>query len=239
MGIFDRARRRPIRRTGDGTYAVDLDPEVRQLLGSFVDQLRELLSTDSDAAGAALPAALRRRPGAQRGLRRAGRRRADRAAAGGARRGERAPRRDRARRGPAHGMDALDQRHPPGDGHDARRRPTTARHPTSTPRTRPPTACTSSSARCSRRSSPRSPTDRSTPPCRRSSGLGAAVTFPALHRSRPPSSSGLGRLPFTQVTRVRIPLGVRARSDLVPAAPGELRSSLAASPLWANHEVPW
>jgi hypothetical protein len=48
MGIFDRARRRPIRRTGDGTYAVDLDPEVRRLLGSFVDQLRELLSTDSE-----------------------------------------------------------------------------------------------------------------------------------------------------------------------------------------------
>lgn len=48
MGIFDRARRRPIRRTGDGTYAVELDPEVRRLLGSFVDQLRELLSTDSD-----------------------------------------------------------------------------------------------------------------------------------------------------------------------------------------------
>ncbi len=48
MGIFDRARRRPIRRTGDGTYAVDLDPEVRRLVGSFVDQLRELLSTDSE-----------------------------------------------------------------------------------------------------------------------------------------------------------------------------------------------
>ena len=48
MGIFDRARRRPIRRTGDGTYSVDIEPEVRQLLGSFVDQLRELLSTDSE-----------------------------------------------------------------------------------------------------------------------------------------------------------------------------------------------
>ena len=48
MGIFDRARRRPIRRTPDGTFAVELDPGVRQLLGSFVDQLRELLSTDSD-----------------------------------------------------------------------------------------------------------------------------------------------------------------------------------------------
>ena len=40
MGIFDRARRRPIRRTPDGTFAVELDPGVRQLLGSFVDQLR-------------------------------------------------------------------------------------------------------------------------------------------------------------------------------------------------------
>ena len=48
MGIFDRARRRPVRRTGEGTYAVDLDPEVRELLGSFVDQLTELLATDSD-----------------------------------------------------------------------------------------------------------------------------------------------------------------------------------------------
>ena len=48
MGIFDRARRRPIRRRDDGTYAVDLEPEVRQLVGSFVEQLRELLSTDSE-----------------------------------------------------------------------------------------------------------------------------------------------------------------------------------------------
>ncbi len=28
---------------------------------------------------------------------------------------------------------------------------------------------------------------------------------------RPPSFSGLGRLPFTQVTRVQIPLGVLAK----------------------------
>lgn len=48
MGIFDRARRRPIQRTSTGTYRVELDPEVRALVGSFVDQLRELMATDSD-----------------------------------------------------------------------------------------------------------------------------------------------------------------------------------------------
>lgn len=48
MGLFDRASRRPIRRTSEGTYAVQLDTEVRELLGSFVDQLRDLLATDSD-----------------------------------------------------------------------------------------------------------------------------------------------------------------------------------------------
>ncbi len=47
MGIFDRARHRPIRRLDDGTYAVDLDPPVRELVGSFIDQLRDLLDTDS------------------------------------------------------------------------------------------------------------------------------------------------------------------------------------------------
>ena len=55
------------------------------------------------------------------------------------------------------------------------------------------------------------------------------------HRDRPPSSSGLGRLPFTQVTRVRIPLGVprtavapvRSGSDLVRRAVSGLRSALA------------
>ena len=55
MGIFDRARRRPIRRTAAGTYAVDLDPEVRQLVGSFVEQLRELLATDSDLLARLFP----------------------------------------------------------------------------------------------------------------------------------------------------------------------------------------
>jgi len=48
MGIFDRARRRPIHRRDDGDYTIDLEPEVRQLVGSFVQQLRELLSTDSE-----------------------------------------------------------------------------------------------------------------------------------------------------------------------------------------------
>ena len=32
----------------------------------------------------------------------------------------------------------------------------------------------------------------------------------------PPSSSGLGHLPFTQATRVRIPLGVLVRNTEVP-----------------------
>lgn len=48
MPIFDRSRRSPIRRRSDGTYAIDLDPQVRQLVGSFAQQLRELLGTDSD-----------------------------------------------------------------------------------------------------------------------------------------------------------------------------------------------
>jgi hypothetical protein len=49
MGLFDRARRSgPIRRTGPDRFAVDLDPQVRELLGSFVDQLRQLLGTDSE-----------------------------------------------------------------------------------------------------------------------------------------------------------------------------------------------
>ncbi len=38
------------------------------------------------------------------------------------------------------------------------------------------------------------------------------IVLPCADRNWPPSSSGLGRLPFTQVTRVRIPLGVRIAS---------------------------
>ncbi len=47
MGLFDRARRSPIRRTAEGTYSVELDPDVRRMIASFVEQLRELLGTDS------------------------------------------------------------------------------------------------------------------------------------------------------------------------------------------------
>ena len=39
-----------------------------------------------------------------------------------------------------------------------------------------------------------------------------AIVQRTFNRFGPPSSSGLGRLPFTQVTRVRIPLGVLFRS---------------------------
>ena len=39
---------------------------------------------------------------------------------------------------------------------------------------------------------------------------GCCYGLQALAAQEPPSSSGLGRLPFTQVTRVRIPLGVRS-----------------------------
>lgn len=48
MGIFDRARRGPIRRTSRGTYTIDLEPQVRELIGNFTEQLRELLGTDSE-----------------------------------------------------------------------------------------------------------------------------------------------------------------------------------------------
>ena len=42
MGTFDRWRRGPVRRQGDGTFVVELDPEVRAMVGRFVDELREL-----------------------------------------------------------------------------------------------------------------------------------------------------------------------------------------------------
>jgi hypothetical protein len=43
MGFF----RGPVHRRGDGTYAVELRPEERQLLGTLSEQLRVLLTTDS------------------------------------------------------------------------------------------------------------------------------------------------------------------------------------------------
>jgi hypothetical protein len=55
MGIFDRNRRRPIQRRSDGSYAVDLEPEVREMVGSFAQQLRDLLSTDSDLLARLFP----------------------------------------------------------------------------------------------------------------------------------------------------------------------------------------
>lgn len=55
MGLFDRSRRSPIRRRSDGTYSVALDPGARQLVGSFAEQLRELLGTDSDLLGRLFP----------------------------------------------------------------------------------------------------------------------------------------------------------------------------------------
>jgi hypothetical protein len=48
MGLFDRRRNSPIHRRSDGTFTVDLDPQVRELVGSFAGQLRDLLSTDSE-----------------------------------------------------------------------------------------------------------------------------------------------------------------------------------------------
>jgi hypothetical protein len=53
---------------------------------------------------------------------------------------------------------------------------------------------------------------------------------------RPPSSSGLGRRPFTAVARVRIPLGVRRALVLRPTpraevrAPGPVAQLVSASP---------
>jgi hypothetical protein len=35
MGLFDRRRNSPIHRRSDGTFTVDLDPQVRELVGSF------------------------------------------------------------------------------------------------------------------------------------------------------------------------------------------------------------
>ena len=59
---------------------------------------------------------------------------------------------------------------------------------------------------------PRSPAESVVPrdattPLRRTSGVLARMA-PRRAR-RPPSSSGLGRRPFTAVARVRIPLGVQ------------------------------
>ena len=49
---------------------------------------------------------------------------------------------------------------------------------------------------------------------------------PTLTRSEPPSSSGLGRRPFTPVTRVRIPLGVRRRY-------GSSRTTWSCGAVWS------
>lgn len=54
MGAFDRLARRPIRRSGD-TFVVQLDPEERELIGSFVDQLRQLVTTDSSLLARLFP----------------------------------------------------------------------------------------------------------------------------------------------------------------------------------------
>ena len=52
---------------------------------------------------------------------------------------------------------------------------------------------------------------------------------------RPPSSSGLGRLPFTQVTRVQIPLGVLVLRQALGRLPQTclfLLASLRMKTLW-------
>ena len=55
MGTFDRWRRGPIRRQGDGTFVVELDPEVRAMVGRFIDELRELLGTDDPSLARLFP----------------------------------------------------------------------------------------------------------------------------------------------------------------------------------------
>lgn len=56
------------------------------------------------------------------------------------------------------------------------------------------------------------------------------VCFGSLRRGgRPPSSSGLGRRPFTPVTRVRIPLGTPASARSSEGCPAEAGQAVTAS----------
>jgi hypothetical protein len=49
VGFFGRGGAQPFSRRSDGRYAVDLDDDLRELLGGLLSQLRELLTTDSPA----------------------------------------------------------------------------------------------------------------------------------------------------------------------------------------------
>lgn len=49
MGFFDSVFEPPFRKKRNGRYVINLSPEERGLLSDLVEQLRELLSTDSPA----------------------------------------------------------------------------------------------------------------------------------------------------------------------------------------------
>ena len=49
MGFFDSVFEPPFRRKRNGRYVINLSPEERGLIADLVEQLRELLSTDSPA----------------------------------------------------------------------------------------------------------------------------------------------------------------------------------------------
>src|SRR6185436_10024907 len=72
----------------------------------------------------------------------------------------------------------------------------------------------------------------------RSSQRAGVAEYPEEIRIRPPSSSGLGRRPFTAVARVRIPLGVRDAATRSESSTQESkalwRSWLARRPVTAE-----
>ena len=70
----------------------------------------------------------------------------------------------------------------------------------------------------------------------RSSQRHERCEYPGEIRIGPPSSSGLGRRPFTAVARVRIPLGVHATTTAVGVAHSKAlwRSWLARRPVTAE-----
>ena len=48
-------RRRPFERRADGNYRVELDDDIRLVLGTLLEQLRDVLSTDSPAIARLFP----------------------------------------------------------------------------------------------------------------------------------------------------------------------------------------
>ncbi len=68
--------------------------------------------------------------------------------------------------------------------------------------------------------------------CRTGPWMETAARFGDSRRDLPPSSSGLGRLPFKEVTRVRIPLGVPHQCLNARDPDGCPSGSLGACALW-------